>query len=222
VTPLDAKSPHDGKAEHVANWKYADDVVVESDPIARARTHSLEVGIDPVSPAMGAQLALLVAATGARNIMEIGTGSGVSGLWMLSGNPRSALTSIDSEVEHQAAAREHLHDAGIPANRFRLIAGRALDVLPRMNENSYDLVLVDADAGSVIEYVEHGLRLARAGGTVVVTHALARGRVADPAARDDVTVGYRTLIREVASSSAVVSALSTVGDGLLQITKLAN
>jgi predicted O-methyltransferase YrrM len=222
VTPHDAKSPHDGKSEHVANWKYADDVVVESDPISRARAHSLEVGIDPVSPAVGTQLALLVAATGARNIMEIGTGSGVSGLWMLSGNPRSTLTSIDSEVEHQAATREHFHDAGIPSNRFRLIAGRALDVLPRMNENSYDLVLVDADGASVIEYVEHGLRLARAGGTVIVTHALSRGRVADPAARDEVTVGYRTLVQEVASSTAVISALSVVGDGLLQITKLDN
>lgn len=214
-------SSHDAKSEHVANWKYADDVVVEPDAIARARSHSLEVGVEPVSPATGAQLALLVAASGARNIMEIGTGSGVSGLWMLSGNPRSTLTSIDSEVEHQAAAREHFHDAGIPANRFRLIAGRALDVLPRMNEESYDLVLIDADSASVIEYFEHALRLARAGGTVVVTHALARGRVADPAARDDVTVGYRSLVHEVASSSAVVSALSVVGDGLLQVTKLA-
>jgi predicted O-methyltransferase YrrM len=214
-------SSHDAKSEHVANWKYADDVVVEPDAIARARAHSLEVGVEPVSPATGAQLALLVAASGARNIMEIGTGSGVSGLWMLSGNPRSALTSIDSEIEHQAAAREHFHDAGVPANRFRLIAGRALDVLPRMNEDSYDLVLIDADNSSVIEYFEHALRLARTGGTVVVTHALARGRVADPAARDDVTVGYRSLIDEVAASTAVVSALSVVGDGLLQVTKLA-
>lgn len=214
-------APHDSTSAHAANWKYADDAVVEADTIARARAHSLEVGVEPISPAVGAQLALLVATSGARNIMEIGTGSGVSGLWMLSGNPRSTLTSIDSEIEHQAAAREHFHDAGVPANRFRLIAGRALDVLPRMNENSYDLVLVDADPGSVIEYVEHALRLARPGGTVVVAHALARGRVADPAARDDVTVGYRSLIREVASSTAVVSALSVVGDGLLQITKLA-
>jgi predicted O-methyltransferase YrrM len=213
-------SSHDAKPEHVANWKYADDVVNEADVIARARAHALEVGIEAVSPGTAAQLALLVAATGARNIMEIGTGTGVSGLWMLSANPRSALTSIDSEVEHQAAARSHFHDAGIPANRFRLIAGKALDVLPRMNENSYDLVLVDADPGSVIEYVEHALRLARAGGTVVVTHALARGRVADPAARDEVTVAYRTLIDEIAASPAVVSALSTVGDGLLQITKI--
>ncbi|RWZ64711.1 O-methyltransferase [Labedella populi] len=214
-------SSHDAKSEHVANWKYADDVVVEPDTIARARAHSLEVGVEPVSPATGAQLALLVAASGARNIMEIGTGSGVSGLWMLSGNPRSALTSIDSEIEHQAAAREHFHDAGIPANRFRLIAGRALDVLPRMNEDSYDLVLIDADTVSVIEYFEHALRLVRAGGTVVVAHALARGRVADPAARDDVAVGYRSLVHEVAASTAVVSALSVVGDGLLQVTKLA-
>jgi len=104
----------------------------------------------------------------------------------------------------------------------RLIAGRALDVLPRMNESSYDLVLVDADPYSVIEYVEHGLRMVRTGGTVVVAHALWRGRVADPAQRDDTVTGFRTLLREVAESSAVISSLSPVGDGLLQLTKIAD
>jgi len=89
-----------------------------------------------------------------------------------------------------------------------------------MNENSYDIVFVDADPQSVIEYVEHGLRLARPGGTVLVAHALWRGRVADPVQRDDVATGFRTLLNEIASSKAVISALSPVGDGLLQITKL--
>jgi predicted O-methyltransferase YrrM len=89
-----------------------------------------------------------------------------------------------------------------------------------MNEASYDLVLVDADPGSVIEYIEHGLRLVRRGGTVAVPHALWRGRVADPAARDDITDGFRLLLREIAASDAVTAALSPVGDGLLQLTKL--
>ncbi len=89
-----------------------------------------------------------------------------------------------------------------------------------MNDGSYDLVLVDADPASVIEHVEHGLRIARAGGTVAVARALQNGRVADPARRDEVTSAYRALITEVAASDAVVSALSTAGDGLLLLTKL--
>ncbi|MET0842590.1 MAG: class I SAM-dependent methyltransferase [Mycetocola sp.] len=207
-------------SEQDSNWKYADYIVTESEAIAKARAQSLELGIEPLSPAMGAQVAVLAAATGAVNIVEIGTGAGVSGLWLLRASTRSVLTSIDSEVEHLGYARQAFADARIASNRVRLITGKALDVLPRMNENSYDLVYVDGDPAQVIENVEHGLRLARTGGTVLVPHALWRGRVADPAQRDDVTSAFRTLVQEIASSSAVVSALSPVGDGLLQITKL--
>ncbi len=95
---------------------------------------------------------------------------------------------------------------------------RAADVLPRMNEASYDIVLVDADADGVIEYVEHGLRLVRAGGTVLVPRVLAGGAVADPVRRDAVTSAYRSLIQETQSSPAVLGALSIVGEGLLQLT----
>lgn len=134
--------------------------------------------------------------------------------------PRGAvLTTIDREVEHQQAARDAYLRAGIPASRFRLIAGRASDVLPRMNENSYDIVFVDADPASVIEYVEHGLRLARPGGLVLVAHALWHGRVANPAVRDGTTTGFRTLLTEVSTSPAVISSLSTAGDGLLSLVK---
>ena len=207
-------------AEKDLDWKFAEEFVVESDLIASARAHSLEHGVDAVSPAQGAQLAVLAAATNAKSIIEIGTGFGVSGLWMLSGAPTAALTSIDKEVEFQQAAKRAFSDHGIPANRARLIAGRALDVLPRMNESSYDLVLVDADQGPIIEYVEHALRLVRIGGTVVVPHALWRGRVADPAQRDETVADFRTLLSETANSPAVLSALSLAGDGLLQLTRI--
>ena len=209
-------------AEKDLSWKFAEEFVVEPELIASARAHSLEHGVDPVSPAQGAQLAVLAAATNAKSIIEIGTGFGVSGLWMLTGAPTAALTSIDLEVEFQQSAKRALADFGIPANRARLIAGRALEVLPRMNEASYDLVLVDADPGPIIEYVEHALRLVRVGGTVVVPHALWRGRVADPAQRDDTVADFRTLLKEIAESPAVLSALSLAGDGLLQLTRVSN
>jgi predicted O-methyltransferase YrrM len=209
-------------AEKDLDWKFAEEFVVESDQIATARAHSLEHGVDAVSPAQGAQLAVLAAATAARSIIEIGTGFGVSGLWMLAGAPDAILTSIDQEVEFQQSAKRAFLEQGIPANQARLIAGRALDVLPRMNESSYDLVLVDADPAQVIEYVEHALRLVRVGGTVVVPHALWRGRVADPAQRDDTVADFRTLLTESAASPAVLSALSLAGDGLLQLTRVAS
>lgn len=202
-----------------SSWKFAEDFIVERPQIAEARQHSVGLGVDAISPATGAQVALITAASAATSIIEIGTGVGVSGLWLLTGAPQATLTSIDFETDYQDSARKAFLEAGTPANRVRLIAGRALDVLPRMNESSYDVVLVDADPKSVIEYVEHGLRLARTGGTVLIPHVLWRDRVADPVQRGETVAEFRSLLREIAASDAVISSLSPVGDGLLQLTK---
>jgi predicted O-methyltransferase YrrM len=204
------------------SWKFAEDFVVEPPAVALARQHSLEQGVDAVSPAVGAQLAVLAAAAGARSIVEVGTGLGVSALWMLTGAPSADLTSIDTELDYHEAARAVFTEAGFPPARTRLIGGRALDVLPRMNDGAYDLVLVDADPGNLLAYVEHGLRLARIGGVVVVPHALWRGRVADPAQRDATVGDYRALLAAISESAGVTAALSTAGDGLLQIVKTAD
>ncbi|MEZ3159723.1 class I SAM-dependent methyltransferase [Microbacterium sp. BWT-B31] len=201
-----------------ANNRFADEATFEPEHIARARAHAMELGAAPVSPAVGAQCAVIAAASRALNIVEIGTGAGVSSLWLLYGSPRATLTTIDNEPEHLGAARQAFADAKIPPARARFITGRASEVLPRMNEASYDIVLVDADPEGVIEYVEHGLRLVRAGGTVLVPRVLAGGAVADPVRRDPITSAYRSLIQETQASPAVIGALSIVGEGLLQLT----
>ena len=207
-------------ADKELSWKYAEDFVVETAALATARQHALELGLDPISPAVGAQLAVLAAASSTHSILEIGTGTGVSGLWLLAGAPDAVLTSIDIELDHQQYARSAFAAGGVPANRIRLITGRAADVLPRMNDGAYDLVFVDADESELLDYVEHALRIVRRGGLVLVAHALWRGRVADPTRRDGTAEDFRTLLTTIADSSAVVSSVSTAGDGLLQIVKL--
>jgi len=207
--------------EHDANRRFAAEVTIEPDAIGRARAHALELGADPISAPIGAQCAVIAAASKALNIVEVGTGAGVSGLWLLHGSPRATLTTIDIEPEHLGAARQSFAAAGIAPARARFITGRGSSVLPRMNEASYDIVLIDADPEGVIEYVEHGLRLVRAGGTVLVPRVLHGGAVADPVRRDAVTSAYRSLIQETQASPAVIGALSIVGEGLLQLTTVA-
>ena len=204
-------------SEHDANARFLRESIVEPDAIARARAHALELGAAPISAAVGSQVAVLAAATSARSIVEIGTGAGVSGLWLLRGAPQAVLTTIDNEPEHLAAARQSFADARVPATRARFITGRAADVLPRMNEASYDIVFVDADPDNVIDYVEHGLRLVREGGMVLVPRVLAGGRVADPVQRDEVTASYRSLIQATQETSAVLATVSATGEGLLQL-----
>ncbi|WGD38373.1 O-methyltransferase [Lysinibacter sp. HNR] len=202
------------------NWKYAEDLPLESPVIEKARKLSIELGVSPVSPAVGSALSSVVAMTRASTIAEIGTGLGVSGLWLLSRLDDVSLTTIDSESEYHRHARSLFTQAGIAPSRLRFINGKAEDILPRMNENSYDLVVIDANPDLLLEYVEHGLRLVRPGGTVLVPRILHGGRVADPAIRDSVSVDYRALLHELEATDEVVSALLPVGDGLLQITRL--
>ncbi len=201
------------------DWKYAEGFLTEREDIALLRQHSVELGIDAVSAATGAQLAVIAASTRAESIIEIGTGLGVSALWLMSGAPAASFTSIDEEADYQQVAKSAMTEAGVAPNRVRLITGTASTVLPRMNDGSYDLVFVDADPVSVIEYVEHGIRLARSGGVVLVAHALWRGKVADPAQRDEPVGAFRALLGMYGESSAVIASLSPVGDGLLQIVK---
>ena len=205
--------------DHAVN-RFVEEVTVEPDAIARAREAALELGAEPISAAVGVQCATIAAVGRALNIVEIGTGGGVSGLWLLRGAPQATLTTIDVEPEQLGAARQAFAQAKVPPARARFITGRAAEVLPRMNEASYDIVLVDAEPEGGIEYVEHGLRLVRPGGTVLIPRVLAGGAVADPVKRDEVTTAYRSLIQEVAQSPAVLGALNTAREGLLQLTTL--
>jgi predicted O-methyltransferase YrrM len=202
------------------NWLYSEEFAVETSSIARARALSLEYGVDAISPAVGAQMAILAASIGAKNIIEVGTGLGVSGLWLLRGAPTANLTSIDVEFEYHDQAKALFADSGMPHQQLRLITGYSSEVLPRMNENSYDIVVVDSDPAHLLENVEHSLRLVRIGGLVLVPHALWRGEVSDPAKRGDIPSLYRSVLTLVSESDAVIAALSPAGDGLLQLSRV--
>jgi predicted O-methyltransferase YrrM len=161
-------------------------------------------------------LRVLASALPARAVVEIGTGTGVSGLYLLSGMPEDGvLTTIDVEVENQRAAREAFAEAGVRTNRTRVIPGRALDVLPRLTDSAYDLVLVDGDKSEYVAYVEQAIRLLRRGGVVAIDSALWRGRVADPAQRDAVTTVIREVGKRIRDDDRLVPALIPSGDGLL-------
>lgn len=163
---------------------------------------------------------MLATAIGARHVVEIGTGSGVSGLWLLRGMVADGvLTSVDLEPEHQRLAKQTFAEAGIPPARARLITGRALDVLPRLTDGAYDLVFCDGDKGEHAEYLTEAIRLLRPGGVVAFDNALARNRVGDHGARDDYTVAVRELGKQVRDDTRLVPALLPVGDGLLVAVK---
>jgi len=203
-----------------ASWTYAEEFVAEDEILASARSRADEVGVSPVAPGTGAALCFLASVLDARAVVEIGTGTGVSGLWLLRGmRSDGVLTTVDIEAEHQRLAKETFTEAGIPSNRARTIAGAGLDVLPRLTDGHYDLVFCDGDKREYAAYLKEALRLLRPGGIVAFDHALLRDRVADPAQRDEETVAIRDLGREIAAHESLVPVLLPVGDGLLAAKK---
>jgi predicted O-methyltransferase YrrM len=194
--------------------------VAEDVVLAAARAQAYEVGLTPVGSAAGASLRFIAAATNAKAIVEVGTGTGVSGLWLMRGmRPDGVLTTIDIEGEHQRVARRAFLEAGFTSSRTRVITGRALDVLPRLADSAYDLVFVDHEAVEYLPAVETAARLLRPGGVLALGAALAGGRVADPAQRDPGTVALREVLKSLRDADDWIPALLPTNDGLLCAVK---
>lgn len=206
---------------NASSWTFADEYVVEDDALTAARARAEEIGVAPIGSGGGAALRFLAAVLDARAAVEIGTGTGVSGLWLLRGmRPDGVLTSVDVEAEHQRLARESFADGGIAQQRVRTIAGAALDVLPRLTDGHYDLVFADGDKREYGAYLSEAMRLLRPGGVVAFDNALWHDRVADPSQRDDETTAIRDVVQQVNNSDELLPSLLPVGDGLLVAKKV--
>jgi predicted O-methyltransferase YrrM len=207
-------------SNEAANWAYAEDFIPEDHVLLRARDTADELGCVPVLPGAGMTLQVLAKASRANTVVEIGTGAGVSTVYLLRGmDPTGIITTIDVEPEHHRAAKVTLAEAGFPASRTRMIAGRALDVLPRLTDAGYDLVLIDANKSDYPSYLLHALRLLRPGGMVVLDNALWHGKVPDPAQRDHDTTAIRETLKAVRDNEDLTTVLVPAGDGLLVAIK---
>jgi predicted O-methyltransferase YrrM len=205
---------------NVNSLAYAENFIGEDEVTTNARARATELGCVPIGPAGGATLRVLASLVNAKSVVELGTGAGVSGLWLLAGmRPDGVLTTVDTESEHQRAARDAFVEAGVGTTRYRLINGSAGEVLPRLTDGGYDLVFVDADKTGYGEYFEQSVRLLRSGGVMAFDNALWHDRVADPGRRDSETVALRELGKMVREDPRVIPALLPVGDGLLIAAK---
>ena len=199
---------------------YTAEYLPEDEPLLAARANAAALGgTEPVLPAVGAALRFLACAVGARTAVEIGTGCGSSGIWLLRGmRPGSTLTSVDTEPEYHRMARKAFTQAGFAQNQCRLILGRALDVLPRLSDGTYDMVFCDADPRDYPDYLSAALRLLRTGGIVAFNNAVAgaSGNAGDD--DPDEALAF-DLASQVKADERLVPVLLPLGEGLLAAVK---
>ncbi|MEY4163669.1 MAG: hypothetical protein RLZZ79_621 [Actinomycetota bacterium] len=200
---------------------FANSYLMESEITQRARHRGVEIGTYDSTPAVGALLRYLTHLIGATSIVEVGTGAGVSGLWILPVMSEKGLfTSIDDEIENAKLAKQAFDEAGISSARFRLITGNSSEIVGKLADSLYDIFIL-RKSRDIFENVENAHRALRPGGVLVIDRALMGGKVADPTQRDEESVSYRDVIKVIREAREEwLPMLLPVGDGVLVATKI--
>lgn len=200
---------------------FAENFVGEDYFMQQARGNGKEIGsLDPTA-AVGNFLKFAVTVVKAKSVVEIGTGSGVGGLWLLSGmSEESVLTTIDSEREHSKIARSIFEEADIAPTKYRIITGKLIEVIGKLADKSYDLIVI-RPALDLFDMVHESYRLLKPGGLLIIDQALSGGKVADPTQRDPESIARRDAIKVVKEDERWAASLIPIGAGVLVANKLA-
>ncbi len=200
---------------------YCETFVPEDEVLIKARARGVEVGARDVSSGTGAFLHYLAHLISAQSVVEVGTGSGVGSIWLLRGMIESGtLTSIDSEAEHARISKIALAEAQIIPQRFRLITNPVMDVMSKLTDRAYDLVVLRNEPEDLSFAIDEAHRILRTGGVMAIDNFFGGGKVPDPAQRDPRTIALREAGKSIKlATSTWVSSLTDMGDGLLVATK---
>ncbi|MBD3745866.1 MAG: O-methyltransferase [Sphingopyxis terrae] len=190
-------------------------LIGDDEVLAAALAHNAENGLPPidVSAAQGKMLYLLAQMAGARRILEIGTLGGYSTIWLARALPDDgALVTLEVDHMHARVAQANLDRAGL-SDRAEIRVGPALDSLAAMTDVApFDLVFIDADKQSNVDYVAEAIRLGRSGTTIIVDNVVREGGILDPASNDPGVLGTRALFDFLQSDPRIdATAMQTVG-----------
>jgi predicted O-methyltransferase YrrM len=152
---------------------------------------------------------------GARRILEVGTLGGYSTIWLARALPGAGrLVTLELEPHHAEVARGNLAYAGV-ADRCEVRVGPAVETLAAMQAEGagpFDLVFIDADKPSNVDYVRAALAMSRPGTAIIVDNVVREGEILDPDSGDDRVQGTRRLFEYLADEPRLdATAIQTVG-----------
>jgi predicted O-methyltransferase YrrM len=192
-----------------------DRILAGDDPeLQAALAASDAAGLPPiaVSAQQGRFLSLLATATRATRILEIGTLGGYSTIWLArAAGPGGAVVTLEYEPRHAEVARANLDRAGV-GDRVQVIVGPALETLPKLTGNPFDLVFIDADKENNVGYVNWAVKLCRPGSVIVVDNVIREGAILEPRSDDVTARGSREALELMGEHPNLqAAALQTVG-----------
>ncbi|MEM9770079.1 MAG: class I SAM-dependent methyltransferase [Cyanobacteria bacterium P01_D01_bin.73] len=176
-----------------------------------------------IPPDQGQFMNLLLKIMGAKRVLEVGTFTGYSTLWMALALPDDGhVTTCDIDAKSGAIAREFWQKACLD-NKVTLELAPALDTLDALIEGGrqeiFDFAFIDADKRSYDAYYERCLQLVRCGGIVAIDNVLWSGRVADLQSDDKRTQALIKFNNNLQSDTRVDISILAIGDGLTLVRK---
>ena len=159
-------------------------------------------------------LHLIIKTSNIKNVLEIGTFTGLSALSIALALPDDGkLTALDKDEETNKIAVSFFKKAN-QDNKIQTIVKPALDSLDELKNSKFDMVFIDADKMNYKEYYERSLKLLDKGGLIIVDNVLWHGEVADEDNLDKFTVNIRDFNTYVANDKRVEQIIVPLGDGM--------
>lgn len=191
----------------------------EDELLGALREEADRTGLPPtaISADAGRFLQVLLRSIGAKRVLEVGTLGGYSAIWMARAlPPDGVVVTLEREERHATLARRYITRAGL-ASIVDVRQGRALDILPSLDGQEFDLVYLDADRAPMATYYDWAMRLVRVGGMIVAHNVLLGGRVAENASRsdDEDLRAVRAFNARVAGDQRATSILMPAYDGFI-------
>ena len=159
-------------------------------------------------------LHLIIKTSNVKNVLEIGTFTGLSSLSISLALPSDGkLIALDKNEETNKIAMNFFKKAN-QDHKIKTIIKPALESLEELKNNKFDMVFIDADKMNYKEYYEKSLKLMNKGGLIIIDNVLWHGEVADENNIDKYTLNIREFNTHVANDKRVEQIIVPLGDGM--------
>jgi predicted O-methyltransferase YrrM len=200
-------------AEH---FRYvASHTVQEDDLLKSLKKAAAEAGMPPIaiSAAQASFMQILLKATKARNVVEVGTLGGYSAIWMARALPGDGkVKTLEISPKHAEFARGWVAKSDV-AGKVEVLLGDGRQVLPTLATDWADAAFLDADKVSYPAYLEQCLRIVKKGGLIMVDNAFAFGQLFDQKPTDREAPAIQAFNEIVPKTRGLHGVIVPLGDG---------